>query len=184
MSAMIRRPSAAIPVAVSLFSTLFTLTATPAAAQVSGAVVFGSDAVRGAVVVGQPLPPPRPVVVYQPVYGRRVMVARYVPQPVYIESGHGRHGKTAAWYRRHGYQPVTLYFAGGRYYTQAYAVRGYRYGPRFTPVIVWERKGRFYLPSDGWPGEYGFVSSYQDGSSPGFVYEYEGPEYRGRDWDE
>lgn len=184
MFATIRRPRAAFRFPIPVLSIALLLTPAPASAQVSGAVVFGSDAVQGAVVIGRPLPPPAPVVVYQPVRGRRVMVARYVPQVVYVETRHGRHGKSASWYRRHGYVPVTLYFSEGRYYAEAYTMRGYRYGPRFTPVIVWARGGRFFLPADGWPGEYGFVSSYGSASSPGYEYEVERPDSRGRDWDE
>lgn len=185
MFAHLRRPSAAFRLSAPLVTTALFLAASPAAAQVSGTVVIGSGPVRGAVVVGRPLPPPRPVVVYQPVRGRRVMVARYVPQVVYVESRHGRHGKPASWYRRHGYVPVTLYFADGRYYSQAYAARTYRYGPAFTPVIVWARGNRYYLPADGWPGEYGFVSSYDGVPYPELEYAYDRPAHHDDDdWDD
>jgi len=186
MLANIRRPLAA-----SLFSSAFVLTALstvtlPAAAQVSGGVVITSGPVQGRIAVGEPVFAPRPVVVYQPVRGRRMEVARYAQQVVFIERGHGRHGKSAQWYQRHGYRPVTLYYSQGRYFTLVSADRRYRRGGYFLPVMVWERGGRFYLPAEASPDRYGYSSSYDRNSSHGYEYEYDDyrPNGDGRDWDD
>lgn len=184
MSANTRRPLAASLVSASLV--LLGLSSSPASAagQVSGAVVIDGGPVRGQISVGEPAYARRPVIIYQPVRGRRMEVARYVPQVVFIEQGHGRHGKPSAWYKRHGYRPVTLFYSEGRYFTQIYAARGYRWGPQFTPVVVWERGNRFYLPADGGPQGYGYTSSYARKSSHGNRYQQERPNGDGRDWDE
>ena len=97
MLANIRRPLAA-----SLFGSALVLVAlssspTSAAAQVSGAVIVNSGPVQGRIAVGEPVFAPRPIIVYQPVYGRRIEVARYAQQVVFIERGHGRQGKSAQW---------------------------------------------------------------------------------------
>ncbi|TFG42948.1 MAG: hypothetical protein E4H41_10110 [Gemmatimonadales bacterium] len=183
MSSNIRRP-----LAVSFFGSAFVLialssTSTPAAAQVSGVVVINSGPVQGRIAVGEPVFAPRPVIIYQPVRGRRVEVARYAPQVVFVERSRGRHGKSAQWYQRHGYRPVTLFYSQGRYFTQVYAARGYRGGPRFVAVTAWERHGRFYLASGGGRDRYGFTSSYTN-SSHGYVYQDVRPNGDGRDWDD
>jgi len=184
MSTNTRRPLAALLFGSALVLTsLITLT-TPAAAQVSGAVIINSGPVRGQIAVGEPVFVPRPIVIYQPVRGRRVEVARYAPQVVYIERGHGRHGKSASWYGRHGYRPVTLFYSEGRYFTQVYAVRGYRWGPQFMAVTVWERGGRFYLPRGDSHDRYGYTSSYDQHSSHGYEYQDDHPNGDGRDWDD
>jgi hypothetical protein len=184
MLANIRRPLAA-----SLVSSAFVLLATSTsptsvAAQVSGAVVVTSGPVQGRIAVGEPVFAPRPVIVYQPVRGRRVEVARYAPQVVFVERGHGRHGKSARWYERHGYRPVTLFYSQGRYFTLIYADRGYRRGGYFVPVTVWQRGGRFYLPAEASPDRYGYSSSYDGSSSHGRDDGYDRPNGDGRDWDE
>ena len=152
--------------------------------QVSATVAVNTVPVRGRVTIGAPVYGPAPIVIYQPVAGRRVAVARYAPQVVVVQRGHGRYGKSARWYQRHGYRPVTLWFSEGRYYTQVYAARGYRWGPRFVPVTVWERHGRFYLASGGRPERYGYTSSYDPHSSHGYLYEEVRPNGDGRDWDD
>ena len=182
MFANIRRPLAASLIGSALTIVSSTILATSASAQVSGAVVISSGPVRGQIAVGEPVYVPRPVIIYQPVRGRRMEVARYAPQVVFIERGHGRYGKPAGWYQRHGYRPVTLFYSEGQYFTQVYAVRGYRWAPQFVPVMVWERGGRFYLPADG--GPYGYTSSYDRNSSHGHDYQYDRPNGDGRDWDE
>lgn len=183
MNVYIRRPLAA-----SLFGSAFVLsalsiTSTPLAAQVSGAVVVNSGPVQGRIAVGEPVFVPRPVIIYQPVRGRRVEVARYAPQAVYVDQRHGRKGKSARWYQKHGYRPVTLYYSDGRYFSQVYAARGYRWGPQFVAVTVWERGGRFFLASGGHPDRYGYVSSYTN-SSHGYEYQNDRPNGDGRDWDD
>jgi hypothetical protein len=184
MLANIRRPLAA-----SLVSSAFVLLATSTsptsvAAQVSGAVVVTSGPVQGRIAVGEPVFAPRPVIVYQPVRGRRVEVARYAQQVVFIERGHGRNGKSARWYQRHGYRPVTLFYSEGRYFDLIYANRSYRRGGLFIPVTVWERGGRFYLSAEASPDRYGYSSSYDRNSSHGYAYEDNRPNGDGRDWDE
>lgn len=187
MIANIRRPIAASRLALfAVFSSLFLVPST-GSAQVSGSVVIRSGPVQGAVVVGEPVLAPRPVLVYQPVYGRRVVAARYMPQAVVVvPRHHGHHGKSARWYSRHGYRPVTLYYSQGMYFTQVYAVPGYRWAPQFAPIVVWERGGRFYLPAGSPMVEPEYVSSYQPKSSRGYHYEYEEdyPGGDGRDWDD
>ena len=183
MSSNIRRPLAA-----SFFGSAFVLIAfaaspTSLAAQASGAVVINSGPVQGRIVVGEPVFLPRPVIIYQPVRGRRVEVARYAPQVVWVERSHGRKGKSARWYQKHGYRPVTLFYSQGRYFTQVYAARGYRYGPRWVAVTAWERGGRFYLASGGHPDRYGYTSSYTN-SSHGYEYQDDRPNGDGRDWDD
>lgn len=184
MSANSRRPSAA-----ALFGSAFVLvgllsTSTPAAGQVSGAVVINGGPVQGRIAVGEPVFAPRPIIIYQPVRGRRVEVARYAQQVVVIERGHGRHGKSAQWYQRHGYRPATLFYSQGRYFTLVHAERWYRRGGLFHPVAVWERGGRFYLPAGSRPDAYGYTSSYDRNSSHGSKYQDERPNGDGRDWDD
>lgn len=187
MFANSRRPIAAPRLASIAILASVSLLPTASAAQVRGTVVIRSGPVQGAVVVGEPVLAPRPVVVYQPAYGRRVVAARYLPQPVVVvQKHHGRHGKSARWYARHGYRPVTLFYSQGMYFTQVYAVPNYRWGPQFAPVVVWERGGRFYLPPGAPMVEPGYVSSYQPNSSSGYRYQDE-EGYRGgddRDWDD
>lgn len=183
MSVQLRRPLAASAYSSIAILLGLLLSSSPAAGQVSGAVVINSGPVRGAIAVGEPVFAPRPVVVYQPVRGRRVVVARYAPQVVVVEQGHGRYGKSAKWYRRHGYRPVTLWYSEGRYFTRIYAARGYRWGPEFVAVTVWERNGRFYLPRGARHERSEYYSSYTN-SSHGYVYEDVRPNGDGRDWDD
>jgi hypothetical protein len=185
MLAISRRPQAALLFGSTLVLVvlLSTTTTTPAAAQVSGAVVINSGPVRGEIAVGEPVFAPRPVIIYQPVRGRRTEVARYAPQVVFVERGHGRYGKPAGWYRQHGYRPVTLYYSEGRYYTLIYADRQYRWGGYFRPITAWERGGRFYLAS-GYDEGRGYVSSYDRNSSHGHDRDSDRPNGDGRDWDE
>ena len=188
MSANSRRPMAALLFSASFGLTALLLSTTAAAAQVSGTVVVNGGPVRGAIAVGEPVFVPRPVVIYQPVRGRRIEVARYAPQIVYVERGHGRHGKSTHWYRRHGFRPVTLFYSDGRYFDLVYVDRAYRRGGLFLPVTVWERRGRFYLPADGrvdrYPDAYPYTSSYDRNSSHGYEYEDDRPHGDGRDWDD
>jgi hypothetical protein len=184
MFANTRRPQAALLFGSALVLLGFVSPTTPAAAQVSGAVVINGGPVRGQIAVGEPVFAPRPIVIYQPVRGRRMEVARYAPQVVFVERGHGRHGKPASWYGRHGYRPVTLFYSQGSYFTLIYADRGYRRGGYFRPVTVWEREGRYYLPSGDDFDDRSYVSSYDRNSSRGYQYDQDRPNGDGRDWDE
>jgi len=182
MFANSRRPQAAVLLgSVLVFTSL--ISSTPAVAQVSGAIVIDGGPVRGEIAVGEPVFAPRPVIIYQPVYGRRMEVARYAPQVVFVERSHGRYGKPGEWYRRHGYRPVTLYYSEGRYFSLIYADRRYRWGGAFRPVTAWERGGRFYLAA-GYDNDQGYVSSYDRNSSHGHDRHYDRPNGDGRDWDE
>jgi hypothetical protein len=183
MSATIRRPLAASLFGSALVLTGLITSTTPAAAQVSGAVVIDGGPVRGEIAIGEPVFRPRPIVIYQPVRGRRMEVARYAPQVVFVERGHGRHGKSDRWYQRHGYRPVTLFYSEGRYFTLVYANRWYRRGEFFIPVTVWARGGRFYLPAGTGPEGYRY-STYDRNSSHGSDYQYDHPNGDGRDWDD
>lgn len=186
MLAKLRRPLAASLFGSAVAFAGLALSTTPAEAQVSGAVVINSGPVRGRIAVGEPVFAPRTVVIYQPVRGRRVAVARYAPQVVVVERGHGRDGRPGRWYRRHGYRPVTLYFANGQYFAPVYAARGYRADRQFIPVVVWERDGRFFVPSGEAPDRYGYTSRDDRYSSHGsdFRYEDDHPHGDGRDWDD
>ncbi len=183
MLANIRRPLAASLLSSAFVLIAFSTSSTPVAAQVSGAVVVTSGPVQGRIAVGEPVFAPRPVIVYQPVRGRRMEVARYAQQVVFVERGHGRHGKPASWYGRHGYRPVTLFYAEGRYFTLISADRAYRRGGYFIPVTVWERGGRYYLPAGTGPEGYGY-STYDRNSSHGYEYDDDRPNGDGRDWDD
>ena len=184
MSANLRRPLAASFFGSAIAFVAFSMSPAPVAAQVSGAVVINSGPVQGRIAVGEPVFVPRPVIIYQPVRGRRVEVARYAPQVVYIERAHGRNGKSARWYQKHGYRPVTLFYSQGRYFTQVFLARGYRVGPQFIAVTAWERHGRFYLAAGGQPDRYGYTSSYDEYSSHGYEYQDVRPNGDGRDWDD
>ena len=184
MFANTRRPQAALLFGSALVLLGFVSSTTPAAAQVSGAVIINSGPVQGQIAVGEPVFAPRPIIIYQPVRGRRMEVARYAPQVVFVERGHGRNGKPASWYDRHGYRPVTLYYSQGSYFTLIYADRGYRRGGMFMPVTVWERGGRYYLPSGYDSDDRGYVSSYDRNSSRGYQYDEDRPNGDGRDRDE
>jgi hypothetical protein len=168
MLANSRRPLAALLFGSALVVTSSVTSPAPASAQVSGAVVINGGPVQGQIAVGEPVFAPRPIIIYQPVRGRRMEVARYAPQVVFVERGHGRNGKPDSWYGRHGYRPVTLYYSQGSYFTLIYADRGYRRGGYFRPVTVWERGGRYYLPSGYDPDDRGYVSSYDRNSSRGY----------------
>jgi hypothetical protein len=183
MSANLRRPLAASIFSSAVAFVALSTSSTPLVAQVSGAVIVNGGPVQGRIAVGEPVFAPRPVVIYQPVRGRRVEVARYAPQVVVVQRGHGKNGKSARWYQRHGYRPVTLFYSQGRYFANVYSARGYRRGPQFVAVTAWERRGRFYLASGGRADRYGYSSSYQH-SSPGYEYEDVRPNGDGRDWDD
>jgi hypothetical protein len=71
-------------------------------------------------------------------YPRRVVVVeRSLPRVIVVERM--RRGHYAKHWKRHGYRPVVVYYANGRYYDRRYiTVRGLR------RVVVYERAGRFY----------------------------------------
>jgi hypothetical protein len=102
------------------------LVTVPVRAQTSvqGGVVVESGPVAAHVEVGSPPPP---------VVAREVIVVERVKAP---------HGKKHDWWKKHGYRVVTVYYDGRRYYGRRLARPGMR------QVIVYERKGRYYLSDE------------------------------------
>jgi hypothetical protein len=106
------------------------LAAVPARAQttVQGGVVVQSGPVTGRVEVNSP----PPVVVHrEPV--REVIV---------VERTHVPRGKAHGWWKKHGYRAVTVYYDGARYYGRRVERTG------LYAVIVYERKGRYYISEE------------------------------------
>jgi hypothetical protein len=106
--------------------------AVPLQAQVVD-VAVRSGPVAGRVVVGDGYSSYRRPAAYRPVPARVIVVER-----VYV-----RHHRLAKHWRQHGFRPVVLYYAGGRYYD-----RRFRGGPVMREVVVYERSGRFYHECD------------------------------------
>jgi hypothetical protein len=75
----------------------------------------------------------------RPVTRRVIVVER--PRIVVVERIH-RHRSAKYWGRR-GYRPVTVYYRDGRYYDRWV---GHTHGVR--EVVVWERDGRYYHDDD------------------------------------
>lgn len=114
------------------------LAARPAPAQmVQAGVVIRSGPVSGHVIVGEPAP----VVVYREPVRRVVVVDRYAPRVIVVESLRGPRGRAYGWWRNY-YRPVVVYYDGARYYD-----RWFR-GPGLRRVEVYERGGRFYRWDD------------------------------------
>ena len=88
---------------------------------------------------------PRPrhevVVVRRPPV-RRVVVA---PRVIVVERIHhrGRGHRSASWWHKHGYRPVTVYYARGRFYDRRFDSHD-----RVRSVVVYERGGRYYRDWD------------------------------------
>ena len=66
-----------------------------------------------------------------------VVVEHYTTHVVVVESLHG-HRSSQAW-ARHGYRPVTLYYANGRYYD-----RWSERWPHVDELVVYGRGGRYF----------------------------------------
>jgi len=102
--------------------------------QVAADVVVRSGPVAGRVIVADGYSTYRqPAVNYRRVPAR-VIIVEQVPVR--------RHRDERQW-RRHGFRPVMLYVANGRYYDRR--VPGW---PAMRSVVVFERNGRFYQPCD------------------------------------
>ena len=73
---------------------------------------------------------------------RRVVVA---PRVILVDRIHdrGRGHRSDKWWRKHGYRPVTVYYARGRFYDRRFDSRD-----RVRAVVVYERDGRFYRDWD------------------------------------
>lgn len=115
------------------------LAARPAPAQmVEAGVVIHSGPVSGHVIVGEPAP----VVVYREPVRRVVVVDRYAPRVIVVQSVLGARGRAYGWWRNQ-YRPVVVYYDGARYYDRWFG------GPALRRVEVYERGGRFYR----WDGD-------------------------------
>jgi len=111
------------------------LAARPAPAQmVEAGVVIHSGPVVGHVVVGEP----PPVVVYREPVSRVVMVDRYAPQVIVVETARWPRGRAYGWWR-HQYRPIVVYYDGARYYDRWFGGR-----PGLRRVEVYQRAGRYY----------------------------------------
>ena len=73
--------------------------------------------------------------------GRVVRVVDQYAPVVIVRHAHAPRGHAHGWWKRHGYRPVVLYEAGGRFYD-----RWYRGVPGLREVVVYQRGGRYYLP--------------------------------------
>jgi hypothetical protein len=94
----------------------------PAAAQmVEAGVVIRSGPVAGHVVIADR--------------------QRYAPRVVVVEHVRTHRGRGHGWWKRHGYQPVVVYYdvRYGRFYD-----RWHRDRRGIREVIVYERRGRYY----------------------------------------
>lgn len=101
----------------------------------SGQQVAADVVVRGGPVAGR-------VVIADgySAYRRPAVNSRRVPARVIIvEQVHVRRHRDEHQWRRHGFRPVMLYVANGRYYDRR--VSGW---PAMRSVLVFERNGRFY----------------------------------------
>jgi hypothetical protein len=141
-------------VAGSLLSGLFLVALPMQAQQVSADVIVHGGPVAGRVVVGDGYSTylRAPVVYRRPAPRRVVVVERPAPRVILVERSHRY--RSAAFWRRHGFRPVVLYYADGRYFDRPVWHRG----GYAREVIVYERDGRFYRDWDedrrGWDDRY------------------------------
>jgi hypothetical protein len=111
------------------------LAARPAPAQmVEAGVVIRSGPVVGHVVVDEP----QPVVVYREPAGRVVVVDRYAPRVIAVETVRWPRGRAYGWWR-HQYRPIVVYYDGARYYDRWFTGR-----PGLRRIEVYQRDGRYY----------------------------------------
>ena len=110
------------------------LAARPAPAQmVEAGVVIHSGPVVGHVVVGEP----PPVVVYGEPVRRVVVVDRYAPRVIAVETARWPRGRAYGW--RYHYRPIVVYYDGARYYDGWFPGR-----PGLRRIEVYQRGGRYY----------------------------------------
>jgi len=130
-------------VAGSLLSGLVLVALPMQAQQVSADVFVHGGPVAGHVVVGNGYSTYHraPVVYRRPAPRRVVVVERPGPRVVVVERAHRY--RSAAFWRRHGFRPVVLYYIDGRYFDRPVRHRGYA-----REVIVYERDGRYYRDWD------------------------------------
>ena len=115
-------------IAASLIGGLVLVASSLQAQNVSAEVVLRGGPVAGHVVVGDG---------YSTYRRRPVVHYRAAPRVIVIERVH-RH-RTARYWTRNGFRPVTVYYAHGRYYDRWYG------NPRAAArVVVYERGGRYY----------------------------------------
>jgi len=116
------------------------LAARPAPAQmVQAGVVIRSGPVSGHVIVGEPAP----VVVYREPVRRVVVLDRYAPRVIAVESVRGPRGRAYGWWRNR-YRRAVVYYDGARYYDRWFGGR-----PGLRRVEVYKRDGRLYR----WDGD-------------------------------
>ena len=128
-------------VAGSLLSGLMLIAGSMQAQQVSADVVLHGGPVAGRVVVGDGYSTyHRPVVYRRPPVRRVVVVERPLARVVVVDRM-DRH-RPAAFWRRHGFRPVTLYYVDGRYFDRPIRRAHVR------EVLVYERDGRYYEDCD------------------------------------
>lgn len=114
----------AVPVAL-----LTLLPVLPASAEAQTRVVIGVESGR---------PAPHTVYTRRPVRRRVVVAPRVVVVERIVVDRRGN-DRGRGWWKRHGYQPVTLYRIDGRYYDRPFDSR---HGVR--EVVVYSRGGRYY----------------------------------------
>jgi hypothetical protein len=71
-------------------------------------------------------------------HSRRVI--GYDREVIVVERIRGR----GAWWKRHGYRAITVYYGGGRFYQRPFARAALR------RVVVYERAGRYFVAEDQW----------------------------------
>jgi hypothetical protein len=114
------------------------LAARPAPAQmVEAGVVIHSGPVVGHVVVGEP----PPVVVYREPVRRVVVVDRYAPRVIAVETPRWPRARAYGW--RYRFRPIVVYYDGARYYDRWFAGR-----PGLRRIEVYQRDGRYYRWDD------------------------------------
>jgi hypothetical protein len=119
-------------IAASLLGGLVLVASSLQAQNVSADVVLRSGPVAGHVVVGDG---------YSTYRRRQVVHYRAAPRVIVIERVH-RH-RSARYWERNGFRPVTVYYVNGRYYDRWYG------NPRAAArTVVYERGGRYYESCD------------------------------------
>jgi hypothetical protein len=94
---------------------------------------------------------------------RRVMGPREV---IVVERIRGR----GAWWKRHGYRAITVYYGGGRFYQRPFGRAALR------RVVVYERAGRYFMAEDQWQRNHQDMRDHDDD-------DHEGHEHHGH-WDD
>ena len=72
--------------------------------------------------------------------GERPRVISRDRELIVVERIRGR----GAWWKRHGYRTITVYYGAGRFYRRPFARAALR------RVVVYERAGRYFIAEDQW----------------------------------